>query len=134
MGLLLFFVVFSAIFLLFADEMSAFFKKWYAVYWIRVTVPLVVISWMWIWNDELIPLILEWLQGNVIFLITRLENLLPQAIHRVADIVGLFILASVPAWLLFWKFSREVVTKSQKEILVNVYAFSWVFFTVLLLA
>ena len=134
MGTLLFFVVFTAIFLLFADEMSAFFKKWYGVYWIRVTVPLLVVSWVWVWNDEFIPLILEWLQIQFTALIAEPASWLPQGLQWVINILGLFLLASVPPWILYWKFSRDTMTDSRKQLIAGVYAASWVFFSVLLLA
>ena len=134
MGTLLVLVVFAALFLLFAEEMSAFCKKWYDVYWVRVIVPLLAISWIWIWNDEFIPLILEWSQTQLVFLIAEPASWLPDSLKWLGNAVGLFILASLPAWLLHWKFSRDIVTESKAQMVANVYAASWVLFAVLLLA
>lgn len=134
MGILLFIVVFSAVFVLFADEASAFFKKWYSVYWVRVTVPLLMISWAWIWNDDVIPLALEWLQMQLVFLVSAPASFVPQNMQWVVNALGLFMLASLPAWILYWKFSRDVVTALHRKILANTYVFSWVFFAVVLLA
>ncbi len=134
MSTLLVLVVISSIAVLFADETSAFVKKWYEVYWVRVTVPLLVISWIWAWNDELLPVFLEWLQGKCIFLIAGFASWLPTSLQWVGDAFGLFLLASLPAWILYWRFRRDVVTASQANIVASVYAYAWVFFAVLLLS
>ena len=133
MGTLLVLVVFAALFLLFAEEASALCKKWYGVYWIRVTVPLLVISFMWVWNDESIPLILEWLRTQFVALISEPASWLPGSLQWLGNVFGLFLLTSLPPWILFWKFSRNIVTESQTQMIANVYAASWVFFAVLLL-
>ncbi len=134
MGTLLFLVVVSAIVILFADEASAFFKKWYGIYWVRVTVPLLFISWAWIWNDEVVPFLLEGLQEKLTFLVSAPAQFMPEKLRWISNAVGLFVLASLPAWVMYWRFSREIVTKAQVELLLNVYAFTWVFLAVLLLA
>ena len=131
---LLVLVVFSAVFVLFTEELTGIFKKYYDIYWLRVTVPLVVLSWMWIWNDETIPVILESLQDQLDFVSNQPARLLPHAFQWIIQAFILFVLASVPAWLLHWKFSREILTPVRAEIVSTVYAFSWVLLAVILLS
>jgi hypothetical protein len=131
---LLVLVIFSAIFVLFTEELLGVLKKYYDIYWIRVTVPLIVMSWMWIWNDETIPVMLEWLQDQLNFVLNQPARLLPHALQWIIQGLILFILASVPAWLLHWKFSQDILTSARAEIVSIVYVFSWVLLTVVLLA
>jgi hypothetical protein len=131
---LLFLVIFAATFILFSEEMSVVLKKWYGIYWVRVAVPLLVMSWIWIWNDEFIPLLLAWLQARVVFLNVTIAGFFPQGMQWVARATSLFILASLPAWFLHWRFHRTVITKAKTEMIANVYVFVWLFFTVVLLA
>ncbi|MDX2347021.1 MAG: hypothetical protein QNK11_09150 [Legionella sp.] len=131
---LLLLVVFSAVFILFSEEMSVMFKRWYGVYWVRVIVPLLVISWIWIWNDEFIPLSLSWLQLKIALIILTCSNVFPESIQWVVNGLGLFVLASLPAWGLYWKLSRAIVTKPQADLIKRIYFFVWIFLTVVLLA
>ena len=131
---LLFMVLFAATFILFSDEMSVFLKKWYGVYWARFLVPLLVISWIWVWNDEFIPLLLAWSKEQVVLIVLKLAHVLPQSMQWIGSAAGLFFLASIPAWLLHLKFSRAVITKAQENLIARIYFFVWVFFAVMLLA
>ena len=134
MGLLLFLVIFSATFLLFSEEVLGLLKKCSAVYWMRVTVPLVVISWIWIWYDELIPLGLLWLQDHIKMGVAEFSPIFPHSIQWLADALALFTLASLPVLGVYLTLRcRGIMMQSHTEMMMCVYAFSWVFFTALLL-
>ncbi len=130
---LLFMVIFSATFILFSDETTAFVKKWYAVYWCRVFVPLLVISWVWVWNDEIIPLLLAWSKEHIELMIIALSEPLPQSIQWIANAAGLFFLVSLPVWLLHLRLSRTVMTKAQANLVSHIYFFLWLFFSLIIL-
>ncbi len=134
MAMLFFLVILAAVFIFFSEEITTVLKKWYGVYWVRVTGPLVLISWAWIWYDEFIPLLLAWLQAWLVFFVSVSAQFLPHSMQWIIHALGLFLLASLPAWGMYWKMGRDVVTASQHEYIMLAYLFSWLFFVVVLLA
>jgi|GEM_PF-1931214 len=136
MGLVLFLVVFSAIFVAFTNEIATWLKKVLSVTWVRVCVPMVLISCLWVWFDEEVLWVLEYLQQNLHFFTAKFAVLLPhQLMWSVARVLILYLSASIPAWLFYWKLSRDDSSFGKyMPRLAKLYAFSWVFFSVLILA
>jgi hypothetical protein len=130
---LLFMVIFAAIFIFFSKEMAAFLKKLYGVYWIRVLAPLGVLAWIWVWNDENISLLFLRLKEKIALVNLKLAAVLPQNMQWIAEAAGLFFLASIPTWLLYLRFSRTIMTKTQTDLIMRIYFFSWVFFAIIFL-
>jgi hypothetical protein len=131
MGSFVFLVVFAAIFVLFADEMTAFFKKKFAIPWVRLFVPLFLISFFWVWHDEFLPLALAWLQAKANLFVGSFAVFLPHSIQWVARALGLYVLGSVPAWILYWHVSRQMTTKKNTHRVARLYVFAWMFFVLL---
>lgn len=136
MSTLLFLVILSSIMILFSKETTALFKKYYEIGWLRVSVPFVILSWLWIWNDSWIQWLLAWLQTQIVGMILKPTSLLPQRIQWIMEVFIFYILASMPAWLLyFWqRWQGLVVPHTQKALVTKIYLFSWVALTVLVLS
>lgn len=135
MGLVLFLVVFSAIFLAFTDDIVGFLKKILSVTWMRVLVPMVIVSFLWIWFDEEVLILLQYLQLSLAFFVVKFTSFLPhKIIWFTARVLSLFLPASIPVGLLYWKLSRDGSVTKQAPRFAKLYAFSWLFFAVLVLA
>ena len=135
MGLVIFLVVFSAVFVAFTDEITAWLKNILSVTWIRVLLPMLIISFLWAWFDEEVLWVLAYVQASPAFFTAKLTSLLPHKIILfTARILSLYLPASVPAGLLYWKLSRDGSLDKQAPRLTMLYAFSWLFFAVLVLA
>jgi DNA-binding transcriptional MocR family regulator len=92
-----------------------------------------VISWVWVWNDEIIPLLLAWSKEHIELMIIALSEPLPQSIQWIANAAGLFFLVSLPVWLLHLRLSRTVMTKAQANLVSHIYFFLWLFFSLIIL-
>jgi|GEM_PF-6930932 len=133
MGTLIVIGVAAAVFVLFADEVSGLIKKLYGKFWIRFLMPLVFASWLWIWYDEFMPLFLEWLQTNVLSFDAHVASLVPELLRPVIFVLGVFILASTPAWIVYWYKRRKGELEAGQFIATRVYLFTWVFIAILML-
>lgn len=132
MGALLFLVIFSAIFVLFAEEIIGFIKQVSQKHWVRTFVPLLVFSWIWVWFDELTPSLLAWLQSQVIAFAAHPASVLPVSIRWVAFAFNLFLFASLPAWITHWLANKHGM-KEKAHFVSVIYFFSWLCFAILTL-
>jgi hypothetical protein len=131
MGSFVLLVVCAAIFVLFADEMTAFFKKIFGIPWVRLFVPLLVITFFWVWHDDFLPLALAWLQAKTNIFVMSFASFLPQSMQWVARALGLYVLASIPAWIIYWHINRKIATRKSTYRITRLYAFAWMFFMLL---
>ena len=135
MGLILFLVVFSAIFVAFIDEITAWLKNVLSVTWVRVLMPLVIVSFLWVWFDEEMLWILAYFKASLAFFTVKFTGVLPhKIIWFTARVLSLYLPASITAWLFYWKLSRDGTLDKQAPRLAKLYAFSWLFFLMLVLA
>ena len=135
MGWVLFLVVFSAIFLAFTDDIVDFLKRVLSVTWVRVLLPMVIISFLWVWFDEEVLMLLQYIQLGLAFFTAKFTSLLPhKIIWFTARLLTLYIPASIPAWLFYWKLRRDGSQDKKKLRLMKLYTFSWLFFVLLVLA
>lgn len=134
MGSLLFLVVSSAIFIAFTNEIMALFKQAFSVTWVRVLIPMIIVSFLWVWFDEEVLLLLQYIQLNLAFFVEKLMHALPQKIIGfTVRVLILYFSASIPAWLFYWKISRDHSSNKNRAHFAMLYAFSWLFFAVLVL-
>lgn len=135
MGLVLFLVIFSSVFVAFSDEITTWLKKVLSVTWVRVLLPLVIVSFFWVWFDEEVLWVLQYFQSSIAFFTTKFAGVLPhKIIWFTARVLILYIPASIPAWLFYWKISRGGSSDKQELRILKLYAFCWLFFVVLVLA
>ncbi len=124
-------IVVAAIIVLFAEELSKVFKKFFKKTWARVLVPLFFASFAWAWHDEFLPLALLWLQSDLKFLVASIAGVMPRSMHWLVQALCLFVLSSVPALLLFWHMTRQSITRVKMGYVTRVYATTWLFFAML---
>ena len=128
---LLLVVIFSAVFVLFSDEIAAVLKKWFAIYWVRVFVPLLLISWMWIWNDDFIPVALFHFYGMLHQFVGQFVAIFPKSLHGLAKGISLFLLTSIPVGCLYWRLHYTSLTKRKNQIIRDAFLFVWIFWVVM---
>lgn len=128
-------VIFAAAFILFAQDMSQFFKKMYGIYWVRLLAPLFVVSWIWIWHDELLAVLLLWLKERIVLATLGPVHLLPKGFEFIGQGVMLFIIASIPAWVTYGylRYQNKKLTSDNRLLIARVYAFVWLILAVLVL-
>ncbi len=129
---LLVLVLVGAICILFSEEVSGVIKKWYGKYWVRTLVPLLVISWIWIWHDDVLPLLLAYVQDELILLGMTVAAGLPAYLKWFGYAVELFVLSSLPIWFFYWRCNHTGITERQIRLLRTGYAFTWLFFAILI--
>jgi hypothetical protein len=135
MGLVLFLVVFSAIFVAFTNEITAWLKSVLSVTWVRVLLPMVIVSFLWVWFDEEVLWVLAYFKASLAFFTAKFTAVLPhKLLWFTARVLSLYLPASMTAWLFYWKLKRDGSVKQQAARLVKLYLFSWLFFLVLVLA
>jgi len=135
MGLVLFLVVFSAIFVAFTNEITAWLKSVLSVTWVRVLLPMVITSFLWVWYDEEILWVLTYFKASLAFLTMKFTRVLPhEIIGFTARVLSLYLPASMTTWLFYWKLKRDGSVDKQAPRLAKLYLFSWLFFLVLVLA
>jgi hypothetical protein len=135
MGLVLFLVVFSAIFVAFTNEITAWLKSVLSVTWVRVLLPMVIVSFLWVWFDEEVLWVLVYFKASLAFFTAKFTGVLPhKIIWFTARVLSLYLPASMTAWLFYWKIKRDRSVKQQAARLAKLYLFSWLFFMILILA
>ncbi|MDF1684082.1 MAG: hypothetical protein P1U36_05450 [Legionellaceae bacterium] len=135
MGLVLFLVVFSAIFVAFTDEITALIKRILSVTWVRVLLPMLLVSFLWVWFDEEILWVLAYVKASLAFFTAKFSGVLPHKITLFTGrVLSLYLPASIPACLFYWKLKRDGSVDKQASRLTKLYVFSWLFFLMLVLA
>lgn len=135
MEFVLFLVVFTAVCIAFLQEIKGFFKKVFSVRWVQVLTPMLVVSFLWVWFDEEVLWALAFLKLILTFSTEHVTRLLPHKLTWItARVFNLYLPASVPAWLYYWKISRRPSSSKQEFRVAKLYAFLWLFFTLLVLS
>ena len=117
MGGLVVLILIAAIVVMFADDTTKLVKNLYKIYWLRVFAPMVFVSWFWVWNDELISFCLTWLQSHLLAVFAGPASLLPEHIQWVIFVLGLFVLASIPAYGYYWHAKKHAVLHERQKII-----------------
>jgi len=135
MGFILFLVVFAAVCIAFLHEIKGFLKKIASVRWVQVFTPMLIVSFVWVWFDEEILMLLQHLQSGLISFSMLCVSFMPHKLTCfTARFLSLYIPASIPAWLFYWKINRGPSSSKQELRVLKLYVFSWLFFAVLVLA
>lgn len=135
MGLVLFLVVFSTIFVAFTDEITTGLKRLFSVTWVRLLVPMVIVSFLWVWFDEEVLWVLAYFQANLVWFTVKFTSFLPHKIILFTGrVLSMYLPASIPAWLLYWKMTHVSSCKAKINRVAKLYVLSWLFFMILVLA
>ncbi|NCT57074.1 MAG: hypothetical protein GW760_05105 [Legionella sp.] len=135
MGLVLFLVVFSAVFVAFTDEITKGLKRLFSVTWVRVLVPMVLASFLWVWFDEEVLSILAYFQANLAWFTVKFTSMLPHKITLFTGrVLSVYLPASLPAWLLYWKMTHVRSCEAKINRVSKLYVLSWLFFFILVVA
>ncbi len=127
-------VISSAIVVFFLEEIRSVFKKLFTnpgdhLIFFLGTVSAIVVAY-----EEYLTVVFNWLCVAQKVLLTNSVTYFPAlAGLRPGSVIGLFCLASLPAWLVFW-LMRYNQRSSAAVIAGQVYLFVWVFCVVLALA
>lgn len=127
-------VIFAVIFIVFVEDIVDKGKALLKIGWFCTFGPLFFISCLWAFYDAELPGVLTALQTRLNFFISQPASLLPQYLQWVARGFGLFVLASIPVWVVYWRMSRNKKAQISMKILTRVYAFSWLCFSLVILA
>lgn len=134
MGLVLFLVVFSAIFVAFTNEITALLTSIFSVIWIRVLLPLVIVSFLWVWFDEEALWVLAYFKASLALFTAKFTAVMPhKIIWFTARVLSLYLPASLMAWLFYWKLKHDGSVDKHAPCLAKLYFFSWLFFLMLVL-
>jgi len=95
-----------------------------------------IASFVWVWFDEEILMLLQYLQSSLVFFEAKSVSILPyQLTWFTVRVLGLYLPASIPAWMFYWKISRGSPPSRQQVFrMTKLYAFCWLFFVLLVLA
>ena len=133
MALILFLIIFSTAFVLFSDEINVLFKKIFAARWLRIIAPIGIVSFLWVFFDEEVLWSLQYLQLALSFIAKQSARVLPHKLAWVTQALTLYLMASIPAWVLHWGLSRRPFFSKKTHRITYFYVFSWLFFSMLIL-
>lgn len=103
MSLLALLVICASILAFFLDEFAATFKKMFAVGWIKIFLPLFIVSVCVISFSTSILSCLLWFQNYFRYLMVLIFQCLPNKVWSgiIAQCVVIFLVASLPTWGLY---------------------------------